>query len=267
MACALATLANPFGIHLWRTVIIAANSSVLHHRMSDWIPLWSRIALDLRTDPVDVLIFVTPLALVAATIFVVLKTPSRDDLPLVVIAAIFIVAAFETTRNLPLAIVVLTAPLARHAALARHIKRERSGNSPVSEMHDKGPNPIVLAVLALALVLIGGEVSAAALRVVPPSPVGAVAFMKKHDLDGNILNDYPWGDYLIWHTYPRSHVFIDGRMQLLYSEKFMRRYVAFRAGQPKGMVVLNDYRNDLVLVSPKSGAFRLVSAAPRWKLI
>lgn len=265
-ACALATLANPFGVGAWRTVLLSVSNSAIRSAIPGWVPIWSRIAYGWSINPIDPLIFVVPLALVAATIFFLLKTPTDDDLPLVAIAAVFTVAAFEITRNLPLAMVMLAAPLARHAALTSHRKREKR-EPRAAENPDKGLNRVVLAGLALALVLIGREVSPGPLRVVPPSPAGAVDFMNKHHLHGNILNPYPWGNYLIWHTYPQSHVFIDARLQQAYPQKFIRQDFAFEWGEPRGKAVLNDYPNDLVLVSPKSGAFRLVSADPRWKLI
>ena len=39
-------------------------------------------------------------------------------------------------------------------------------------------------------------------------PGGAVSFMKANRLHGNILNSLDWGEYLIWHVTPASHVFI-----------------------------------------------------------
>jgi len=50
-------------------------------------------------------------------------------------------------------------------------------------------------------------------------PIGAVEYLKKTDLDGNMFNSFGWGGYLIWELqkYP---VFIDGRVQV-YTNDFL----------------------------------------------
>jgi hypothetical protein len=42
-------------------------------------------------------------------------------------------------------------------------------------------------------------------------PVGALKFLKNHEIKGNLFNYYGWGGYLDWKL-PERKVFIDGRM-------------------------------------------------------
>lgn len=43
-------------------------------------------------------------------------------------------------------------------------------------------------------------------------PKDAADFLKKHEIEGNMFNEYGFGGYLIWRLYPEKNVFIDGRM-------------------------------------------------------
>jgi hypothetical protein len=43
-------------------------------------------------------------------------------------------------------------------------------------------------------------------------PVDVASFIQYTGLHGRIFNEYDWGGYLLWRLYPRSQVFIDGRL-------------------------------------------------------
>ncbi len=42
-------------------------------------------------------------------------------------------------------------------------------------------------------------------------PIGAAAFVRQHNLPGNLFNSYGWGGYLMWDLFPEYRVFWDGR--------------------------------------------------------
>lgn len=56
------------------------------------------------------------------------------------------------------------------------------------------------------------------------APVKEVAFLKKHQLEGPLFNDYLIGGYLIWDLYPDYKVFIDPRGGL-YEKQFFADYM------------------------------------------
>jgi hypothetical protein len=45
-------------------------------------------------------------------------------------------------------------------------------------------------------------------------PKQVVAFTKSQDLQGNMINSYGFGGYLIWNLYPERKIFIDGRNEV-----------------------------------------------------
>ena len=128
-------------------------------------------------------------------------------------------------------------------------------------------NPWLVASVAIAMAVIAGLFSPRLAVDVHEYPVGAVAFMRSHGLRGNILDEFGWGEYLIWHLEPGSKVFIDGRYDSVYSEAIVNQYLDLDLGHPDGLEVLRAYPNDLVLLSLKAPGVSLMKSAPGWKLV
>ena len=91
--------------------------------------------------------------------------------------------------------------------------------------------------------------------------------MRHNGLHGNILDEFGWGEYLIWHVAPDSKVFIDGRYELIYPYKIIQDYIDFRFDHPRAGTVLASYPHDFVLISAKAEAYRLMMRTPGWTLV
>ena len=98
-------------------------------------------------------------------------------------------------------------------------------------------------------------------------PAGAVSFMRAHQLHGNLLCDFGWGQYLIWHTFPADKVFIDGRNDTVYPPDVVRDYLLFRFDLPGGAHVLDAYPHDFVLIATAAPARHLMERRHDWKLL
>ena len=88
----------------------------------------------------------------------------------------------------------------------------------------------MLAICALAVALVGGTFSNR-LKTWKPVPVGALAFMQQHNLHGNMLCQFEWGSWVLWHLGDSFKVYIDPRGELVYSDKQERDYAIFFYGQ------------------------------------
>lgn len=55
-------------------------------------------------------------------------------------------------------------------------------------------------------------------------PDGAVSFVERSGIKGNIYNDLQTGNYLIWRFYPKRKIFFDGRLEV-HDEELYREYV------------------------------------------
>lgn len=82
-------------------------------------------------------------------------------------------------------------------------------------------------------------------------PVGAVEYLRRHDLGGNLLNEYAWGGYLIYQLYPRQRVFIDGRADP-YGDALVIRFRNVTLLRPHWRQTLDEYDVRLVLVAKES---------------
>jgi hypothetical protein len=275
LAGTLATLISPYGIDAWLVVWKALRHYAAQPIIADWQPLLASIALGWRTNPADTIFFICGALVMLAFAIAFIRTPRGADLPLAVIAAMLSVAAFTAVRNMPLAMVACAAPLARHMELLMAHRRDRKlvqspagapADLPATPGDRSGANPWLAVSIAIMLALIGGLFSTHIL-VGSDSPVAAVAFMRQHDLHGNILSNFASGEYLIWHTAPASRVFIDGRYDTVYPQNVIDQYIDFINGRPNAPKVLQGYPHDFVMIPADSPALGATRSAAQWKLI
>ena len=148
--------------------------------------------------------------------------------------------------------IVVLAPVASQFAL-RPAWRARTG----------APMPV----MAVILVLLGGWTWLLAVNTAfaPPenqSPAAAVDALKAHNAR-RVLNDLPFGGYLIWRQIP---VFVDGRAEL-YGEAFDIAY--YRAMQLKDvnqlLDILKKWDIDAVLLMPHTPAAGLFDHIDGWR--
>jgi hypothetical protein len=269
LAATLVTLVTPWGISLWHEVIRPVFSPAIRTLIVDWHPLSLALAEQWKRSHLGVLFYFFVFGLMGASAITFALTPKGGDLPLVAIAAVMSLAAFSAARNIPLAAIALTLPVARHGSLVVGRLRERAAAQGVrfeAEPDRSRVNQWLVGAVAIALGISFGLFSPE-LRTFGVYPTGAVAFMQRHGLAGDVLNDFNWGGYLIWHLTPASKVFIDGRYDTVYSIAVINDYLLFYFDRPGGSRVLSAYPHDFVLIPPRSGAFRLVTNATGWTLL
>jgi len=261
IGCAFATLLNPLGIGLWPNVIHSVSDPLIRKFITDWLPLTRSILDTWHQAPLDDLRYFFAVLLFLGFLVSILAAPAADDAPLVASALLMIGAAFYSSRNITLAVICLTIPFAHHLGLALQKLPRTEHNRKVVRS-----SPLLLGVAALLIATAGGVFSNR-LRTWAPVPSGVVAFMKLHNLHGNILNHFDWGGYLIWHGAPQSRVFVDGRSELVYPDRLLHEYIAFLYGLPGGAKILDHYPHNFVLAKPDTRAYQIVAADPRWKLV
>jgi tetratricopeptide (TPR) repeat protein len=79
-------------------------------------------------------------------------------------------------------------------------------------------------------------------------PEMTVNFLKEHNVQGKIFNDYNFGGYLIWHLWPGIPVFIDGRTPTIYDQDFFWVYTSARQKKDIWKKVTERYGIDIVLI-------------------
>lgn len=259
LAALAATLVNPYGVGMWRAVINALRNPMTRVAVNDWRPLGYVVMRQWRENHASAVFFLCGIGLIAATVIVVALTPRAGDLPLAAIAAIMCVAAIVAVRNLPLAIIACAAPLARHAAAL-------GGKRHVAAPSRSEVNPWIIGAVALLSVLFTGIMSDR-IQADMAYPAGAVRFMRQNSLRGNILNDFGWGEYLIWHLAPGSKVFIDGRYDTVYPYSLIDEYIALSSNRAGAQKVIGGWPHDFVLIQPTAFPYPLMMKNSGWKLI
>ncbi len=264
-AATLATLATPYGFGTWETVGHALHNPYTRSVIEEWQPLASAAIAHWRQHRFLISNYDIGIAMMAAAGISWALTIEAVDLPLCAIAALMAIAAFISTRNLPIAMIALAAPLARHLSRVWHsIVAARENARP--QEHSGWINQTVLVALSTVIFLQNGFFSRSLVSP-DPYPASACEFMKQHQQNGNILSTFEWGEYLIWNMEPGSKVFIDGRYDTVFPFETIYKFALFNFNLPGGDAVLSEYPTDFVLIKPGSESRKLVDARTDWKLI
>jgi hypothetical protein len=263
LACAAATVVNPYGLGNWIAVERAIRNPLTRAIISEWQPLLFQMAQQWHESPGTAVNFAIVIALPLALAVCFARRPHGGDLPLVAIAALMALGAYLSIRNMALAVIAVVAPLCRHAGLV--LGKTRFGD-PAAVEPRQASNEILVGVLALLIVLQSGLFSRT-LAVQFGIPKGAVDFMQMHELRGSLLCDFSWGDYLIWRMAPGSKVFIDGRYDFAYPMSVISDYFDFKFDRPRAATVLGAYPHDYVLITSASPVRELMERRLDWRLI
>jgi hypothetical protein len=194
--------------------------------------------------------------------------PSGGDFALIAVGAVMLAAAFVAVRNVPMAVIAIAPVFANHLGLLvrpRDVAQPNTGSARAMPRAVRLIAEILIALVAILFARSYGVLSSG----IDASdyPVRAVDFMKAHGLKGNVLADYAWGQYVIWHAAPDSKVFIDSRYDLGYPPQVVADYMELERGDAGGAHTLASYLHDFVLVKNGSPAARLMDSQPGWPLI
>ena len=262
----LATLATPYGIGTWRSVLHALFNPYTHIVIIDWQPLASSLVKNSGPEALRAFYLGLAVAMMAAMLFSFIFSPTKEDLPLVMVAAVMSIAAFLAVRNITVAVIAICAPLARHLPLALERRWPAIRDDPGAAHPASRANQVILAILAIVIFWRANFFSNR-LTSVDPYPVSACAFMKDHGLKGNVLGLFGWGEYLIWHLAPDSKVFMDGRYDTVYPKNVVKDYLLFNFDQSGAEAAIDKYPTDYVLIGPDTGARKLMDSRKDWTLV
>jgi len=98
-------------------------------------------------------------------------------------------------------------------------------------------------------------------------PVGAIEYIRKHNLSGNLLTHFNWGEYAIWSLYPQCKVALDGRFETVYSPDVFMSYFSFLFGEDNWQEFLDKYPPDFILIEASSRVTSFIRNDLRWEQI
>ncbi len=127
--------------------------------------------------------------------------------------------------------------------------------APLLGADKKREHPIANGILVLAslLTVVWAFPGVVALQeqIRKGNPTGAVEFIRRTGLTGPMLNEYVFGDYLIW-AMPAEKVFIDGRGDVYDWNGVFAEYGRWATLQEDPNILLNKYHIRLCLLSRAS---------------
>lgn len=265
-ACIVATVLTPYGTGSWLSVLHTIGNPEMLRAINEWQPLLSAMVVEYHSAPMLFVYDLSMLAIFLGTAGVIALAPSTDDLAMIAIAGVLVASAFIQVRNVPLGMMAAMIPLARHATLALRARWPAGSSSSVPPRPISLPGQIVLLIAAFALAAETGLFSST-LGLTEPYPVGALEFMQRHNLSGNMLCEYSWNDYVIFHESPRDKVFLDSRFEMIYPRRIIEAYFAFAFDHAGAAQTLAGFPNDFVLINPKTLAANVMARAAKWTLI
>jgi hypothetical protein len=222
--CALATLANPYGVGLWRFLHQTVGAS--RPEILDWVPLlslpWPVVAYECL--------------LPALAVGAILKT-RRITLAYGAVLAVLAIATFRISRVdafLHCAIVLLLAPqfdawLGRTSA-----PEERRQLAWLS-----------VPVFALSAAIASrGWIPVTGSWAPDPDALPAVAAAAS---GSRVVTWFDWGEYAIWHLAPRGiRVSMDGRRETVYSEATIADHFSFYRALPSHVDYADRLKADVI---------------------
>jgi len=196
---ALAALINPFGLNVYLYPFRLMGSRVFMENIREWMrPEWKA-----SYAPYWTYLFVTCAALVAGR---------RKLRPWEMLTAVGFAALSVTGRRHISMFVILTMPIAMKACAGLFVYRPGIAR----------PAALLAACVASVLAVVFDDRHQQGVGVRTRFlPTGGIDFMEREGVEGPVFNEYAWGGYLIWRTYPRRKVFMDGRCLVYGGEWYL----------------------------------------------
>lgn len=244
----LATLANPYGIGAWESVVMISglrSAAVI----SEWMPV------NLTTELgwfylLNLVPFVALLAFGA-----------RPSLTQGMLAGVFLVFGVLANRQVAMCAAVMApltaALLARAPQYARLVETAGNPSRPLA-------HGAILAALLSAMPWIAAKGDARWQETINGQyPVNAVAYLKENGLTKRVMSDTLEASYLIYAGVP---VFIDGRMDLYRDKFFFEWYLAARAA-PGWHTLINRHAPQAMLLRNDMALRQVMLETGEWKAV
>jgi len=239
-ACALATLANPYGWGLWQFL---ATTVRMGREITEWQPTFS-------LSPVN---WVPWIAAVGFSIWIA-RRPFPNRLHVAAVLVMLGYASARVARLGPLfveVVVVLAADAIRRQWL------QPVGELPIAASPYNRPVVLVLCLASLITAVVVGRSSLGCIRVdQATAPDRAAVDLIARMPGGRLVTFFDWGEYALWHLGPRVKVSMDGRRETIYTDTRLREHAAVLHGTPAGLAVLEAWQAEYVWLPVTSAATR-----------
>ena len=262
-ACALATLANPYG---WR----------LHQHMASYLTSgWIREVVEEFQSPrfrsesmlqFEILLF-------GGLLLIPILFRQRRIAELLTLM-FWAHSALVSARHVPLYAIV-AAPICAEqvsrwwAGWSACFSRRSIGGTLRDCLHDFSAGPqrasvwVPVVLLGLSLIPWDGPRDFPATKFPVTAVERNLGVVAPPGSQPRILSSDQWGDYLIYHLYPKGRVFVDGRSDF-YGPEVGRQYLDLLNAAPNWESTMDAYGFDVALLPREWPLGQLLMRHPRW---
>lgn len=191
-----ATLINPYGIGLWREVVMTLTSGQLRSKIVEWMPVFMNQNISF-------------VMLVALSIVFMRIYQNRYSLYEKTIYLFLLISGMISTKQIPFwALFSQVVVVKGFLFLSEEVKKYKKGVLRFRIFY------LAIAVTAATLSFLSWYLSSnGSLKEEAFYPKKALIYLKENKTDDEVFSEYGWGGYLIWKL-PEKKVFIDGRMAI-----------------------------------------------------
>ncbi len=264
LVCAV-TLVTPYGYDVYGFVSKMLNDTDTLNNITEWFstPLANLVSFPSNAStPVPVLAWIAAVVLAYKLVLLcrskkykllsIIETFFFEDTLLFII---FLLSAFKYNRGMYIFVLIAALITAKNVTIVTQLKKKE-----------------ILAQVAFFaalffIIFFAGSISS--LNIGPSSIIEAresIAFLKKANLQGNMLNEYADGSSLIWQLYPQYKVFIDGRAANLYDSYFFWYYRAI-ADSKTFQKAVKKYDISFIVFPATSSFANMLSESKEWSLV
>jgi hypothetical protein len=97
-------------------------------------------------------------------------------------------------------------------------------------------------------------------------PLSAIAFMRAHELQGNLLVFFDWGELCLWEL-PACAVSIDGRWETCYPRELIPEHWKFYNDEPVDGKILDLGKADLALLPANLAGAQALARKHGWQAV
>jgi hypothetical protein len=212
-ACAIATLGNPYGWHLWE--FLARTVGLSRPDISEWRPSWQ--------FPFMLTLWLAGVAWVGMA----LRTAERRPAKVMAVLAMLAFASLRVNRLVPLFISAAVILLLPHISRLPPPRRAWPADRVLVDVAFTltGVLILVLTTPARCLQMYGSW----------RPDAYATSALAASNPTGRIVTWFNWGEYAIWHFGPALKVSIDGRRETVYSDAVLQWHTAVSEGDPAAL--------------------------------
>ena len=267
--CVGATLVNPYGYHLHEHIAKYLQSDFIHEVVQEFQSPSFRSETMLQ---LEVLLF---LGLIAVGLSLAGGT-RKVDWVAVLWLAFWAHQCLHAVRHATVYVLVATPLIAavlseRAQSFTANLPRKSIARILVSLAEDVAARFRGMTVWPVAFLVVYGFLTAPLVKWPAdfPNEKFPLRLMHQHKAlleSRRVLTSDQWGDYLIYQSYPRQRVFVDGRSDF-YGEGVGREYLKLMTGQEGWEKVASKYRFEVALVPGDWALVPQLKRSADWKLV